>query len=251
MAYWDRHEVAARRCAEQIEKIKQKHRNKLNLGQQILFDIATADDVSYETEYDGRTYDRCRYCDAALSEGQDHLHDCDILQSRIALGNAWTNYTDELEAEQRASNERRDKRIQEENHDREKVACPECGKKVTRMGMKEHQKSTACSKRQQKNLLRFHEEQTGLVCYTDPCMNYEGKRCKQCNKPMPDAHSNAVFCSNKGRGNCKDKYHNRQPERIERSRRYTSDRQSGKIDAGQIVLARREHGDGWDSHKDC
>lgn len=33
-------------------------------------------------------------------------------------------------------------------------------------------------------------------------------RCKNCKRVMKDAHPNKKFCSNKGRGNCKDAYHN-------------------------------------------
>lgn len=43
----------------------------------------------------------------------------------------------------------------------------------------------------------------------DPFKGAETSRCKHCNRPMPGAHPNKKFCSNKGRGNCKDTYHNR------------------------------------------
>ena len=33
-------------------------------------------------------------------------------------------------------------------------------------------------------------------------------RCKNCKRVMENAHPNKKFCSNKGRGNCKDRYHN-------------------------------------------
>ena len=33
-------------------------------------------------------------------------------------------------------------------------------------------------------------------------------RCKYCKRVMKNAHPNKKFCSNKGRGNCKDAYHN-------------------------------------------
>ena len=32
--------------------------------------------------------------------------------------------------------------------------------------------------------------------------------CKYCNNFMKGAHPNKKFCSNKGKGNCKDAYHN-------------------------------------------
>lgn len=34
------------------------------------------------------------------------------------------------------------------------------------------------------------------------------KKCKYCNRDISHKHKNAVFCSNKGRNNCKDNYHN-------------------------------------------
>ena len=33
-------------------------------------------------------------------------------------------------------------------------------------------------------------------------------RCKNCGRVMENAHPNKKFCSNKGKGNCKDAYHN-------------------------------------------
>ena len=34
-------------------------------------------------------------------------------------------------------------------------------------------------------------------------------RCLNCGKDINHKHPNAKFCRNKGRGNCKDRYHNR------------------------------------------
>lgn len=35
------------------------------------------------------------------------------------------------------------------------------------------------------------------------------KKCLNCGRDISNKHPNAKFCSNKGRGNCKDKFHNR------------------------------------------
>jgi len=35
------------------------------------------------------------------------------------------------------------------------------------------------------------------------------KKCLNCRKDISHKHPNAKFCRNKGRGNCKDKFHNR------------------------------------------
>ncbi len=220
MTYWDAHEQAARAEQERIQKIRDKYIKKMNRGQRILFNIALDEDSTYETEYAGRMYTHCRYCDACLSEQVNHDEGCEIFEARKALGKTWTNYTNELEAERKAHEERVKAKAKAEAHKKKKIPCNRCGKKVSREGMKDHQASPACQKKQDKNTLRAHEERTGLICYSDIYMNYDGKRCKQCGKPMPNAHPNAVFCSNKGAGNCKDKYHNRQSGRIERSRDY-------------------------------
>lgn len=117
--------------------------------------------------------------------------------------------------------------------------------------MSDHQKSQSCKQRQQRIELEAHEAATGIKCHNDEFMNYEGKRCKQCGKPMPDAHPNAVFCSNKGRGNCKDKYHNRQPGRIEQSRKYAPKKPAEREDIATIITrAWRNNNEGWDGHKD-
>lgn len=67
--------------------------------------------------------------------------------------------------------------------------------------------------------------------------------CKFCNRVMVGAHPNKVFCSNKGRGNCKDLYNNRAtPERRERAKRYTDKDDEHDFCDGDLS---------WDAHKDC
>ena len=267
MAYWDAHEQAARAHQEKVEKIRDKHRNKMNGGQRILFNIALNEDSSYDSEYDGRTYTHCRFCDATLSEGNDHYEGCDIFEARKALGKSWTNYTDELDAERKAKEEREEAKAKADAHKKEKIPCDQCGKKVSRMGMKDHKASPSCQKKQDNDTLRSHEERTGIKCITDIFINYDGKRCKECNKPMPDAHPNAKFCSNKGKGNCKDHYHNRStPERLERAKHFSGHNAKVRREQQSLYLIASpfqrmmmesqlgifEEGDpSWDAHKDC
>lgn len=60
------------------------------------------------------------------------------------------------------------------------------------------------------------------------------KLCRNCKRDISRKHSNAIFCSNKGNGNCKDQYHNRV-----NPRGYDDgyDRDMDAIEAG------------WDGHK--
>ena len=39
------------------------------------------------------------------------------------------------------------------------------------------------------------------------------KVCKNCGKSLEGKSPRASFCSNKGRGNCKDRFHNKKPSR--------------------------------------
>lgn len=231
-----------------IGKFNDKFFKGLNKADSLLLNIALGGDGSYESEYDGRMYTHCRYCDASLSEGEEHLDGCDIFEAREAIPKVWERYNEGIAAVNKKHDDRIEKKRAEEAHRKEKIECTKCGKKVSRMGMKDHQKSPACAR----HALKEHQKRTGLVCYTDPNMNYEGKRCKQCSKPMPDAHPNAVFCSNKGAGNCKDKYHNRQPHRIEQSKKYAPKKPHEQEDIATIIVRNwRNNNEGWDGHKDC
>lgn len=242
---------------KQLDGIRQRYINGLNKGQRILFRIATGDDASYDSEYDGINDSYCRYCDANLSRG-DHHEECDIFEARKALGKGWTNFENALQQAKDDYNKEQERIAEEKRKLREKVPCPKCGQKVTRIGMKDHQKSKACARRIEKNELRAHEERTGIKCITDIDVNYDGPRCKQCNKAMPGAHPNKKFCSNSGHNNCKDRFHNRQPHRVERSRAFI-ERNPHKAKrrkltdaetAALITAAWREGAEGWDEHKD-
>lgn len=61
------------------------------------------------------------------------------------------------------------------------------------------------------------------------------KKCKNCDKEIK-GHINKKFCSNKGRGNCKDTYHN-----TTNPRGYDVERDDG-FDDDQSWDAHKEHG---------
>lgn len=234
-----------------LDKVRERHLKAMNKGQAILFRIALGDDCSYDSEYDGINDSYCRYCDANLSRSE-HDEECDIFGARQALGKLWPNYVNDIEGEKTAIQKQRDDERAQYNHKHEKIECGRCGKMVARMGMKDHQKSQSCKLCAGNKRLREHEERTGIKCITDPYINFEGPHCKHCNKPMPGAHPNKMFCSNKGAGNCKDKHHSRQPHRIEQSRKYAKPRKLTTEETALLITAVwRENAEGWDDHKDC
>ncbi len=256
-----------RRDAEQKQSdLIDKHMNLMSKGNRILFRIALAYDASYDSEYDGVNDSYCRYCSENLSRGE-HAEDCDIFEAREALASVWTNYVNEKERIASQCTEKVNTKIKQEEHRKEKIPCPICQKNVARCGLKEHQASPACAKKVEKSTLAAHEERTGIKCITDIYINYDGKRCKECNKPMPDAHPNAKFCSNKGKGNCKDHHHNRStPERLERAKEFSGHNAKVRREQQQMYIVASpfqrmqleaqlgifDEGDpSWDAHKDC
>lgn len=73
-------------------------------------------------------------------------------------------------------------------------------------------------------------------------------KCKCCGKEMKGAHPNKKFCSNRGRGNCKDAFHNRKPSRSYRTEIFgipynrRRDDWDDEIEYGHIFAS------GWDGH---
>lgn len=65
------------------------------------------------------------------------------------------------------------------------------------------------------------------------------KRCKNCGKDISQKHPNAVFCRNKGRGNCKDSYHNKITSPRRNYQAHDDDDNDDYID---------EYDGSWDAH---
>ena len=118
--------------------------------QQILFEIA--EDKTYETEYDGRMYENCAYCDCCQSESENHDKTCLMLEAREVLGDKWTAKKDQERAEREAQEEElAEWHRQHPSYPNHKIPCEFCQKKIWPTGMKHHQRdSVLCSEARKK-----------------------------------------------------------------------------------------------------
>ncbi len=91
---------------------------------------------SYNTEYDGRTYTYCYFCDACLSEGKKHEVDCAYI--RATKSKEWQSKLKSIEEHKETIYKH------SLEYAREKISCPNCGKKVSRVGLKNHQNDVGC-----------------------------------------------------------------------------------------------------------
>jgi hypothetical protein len=61
---------------------------------------------------------------------------------------------------------------------------------------------------------------SALICFSEPCecgvIMPVKRKCKCCGRDISNKHPNAKFCKTK----CKDRFHNMQPHRIERSMKH-------------------------------
>lgn len=166
------------------------------------FTLLVAQGGEYETEYDGRMYTYCKFCEACLSERDRHDPDCEMLEARKELGEEWEEYLREVQEEEIKQNL---EMFFERPPRSERINCPTCNKVVAECGLAQHQLSS----------VKCNETRTGFKCILpdNPLTHNEEKgkmrHCTNCGKGMPNAHPNKKFCSNTGRGNCKDRYHNR------------------------------------------
>lgn len=185
---------------------------------QILMIIAEGD--TYDSEYDGRTYIRCRYCDHSTESKVAHDEDCLMLQARAALGKVWT---DKIEREERERVEAEHRERQQRESDRQRraqlgandrarslansVECEHCHKKVDKDNLAHHQRNSHKCLKLQRKVVHTQEKQTVALASVG---TKTGQRCcPNCGKSLTGAHPNKKFCSNKGEGNCKDAHHNR------------------------------------------
>ena len=103
---------------------------------EVLFAVAQED--TYDSEYDGVSDTYCCHCHSNLSRG-DHDEDCLMYKAQEALGDKW------LEAKAKEKAEAEERRKQTWGYQIEKVSCPNCGKKVKRVGLKDHIRDSDCS----------------------------------------------------------------------------------------------------------
>lgn len=212
----------------------------------ILMQIAIGD--TYDTEYDGRMYTRCRYCDACLSERDQHDEGCLTFEARKSLGQVWIDHLNqEKEAQEKAQREEQ-QRYERMNAYRQKVKCEFCGTKVAKCGLKEHQAASVKCK-----------VARGLIpAVVKPVVDSNTRRCSHCNKLMPGAHPNKKFCSNSGAGNCKDAHHNKNNPRglgliaseLRAAKRELTAQDRTDFDYGLFEEDDHPFSEGWDGHKE-
>ena len=99
--------------------------------------LSVAEGASYDSEYDGINDTYCCYCDANLSR-HDHEEDCLMFIAREAIADEWA----ELQEKQKLENEAAHKKSW--GYQIEKIACPNCRKKVKRVGLTRHIKDSGC-----------------------------------------------------------------------------------------------------------
>lgn len=197
----------------------------MNAKDEILLIIAEGE--TYDSEYDGRTYTYCKYCDHSIEGKVLHDENCLMLRARVALGKVWT---DKIEREQREREEAEQRERQQREKERQRraiiaandrarylancVECQHCHKQIDKDNLVHHQRNShKCleaqgkrkSKQENKSVLLASVSTNKLVVGTKT-----GQRCcPNCGKDLTGAHPNKKFCSNKGEGNCKDAHHNK------------------------------------------
>jgi len=226
-----------KRRKEQLEHDTKSSHSGFSKAELKLIEMHEHND-SYESEYAGRMYSYCTFCHCCVSEGQAHDDDCMGTEKGLAeaLGPKYTKYLAKVEELELVSAEIELELDLRKRMKQSKVGCTTCRKMVNKNQLHEHQRTST----------RCNEKRTGLVCYG--MEKYTGPKCACCKKPMPDAHPNKRFCSNKGPGNCKDKFNNKAtPARRRRARAHASYRNITMEDVW------REGGDLpelWDEHKE-
>ena len=135
-------------------KRKGRHAMILTEAEKVLVEIAKGGE--YETEYDGRTYIFCRYCDSNM-EKEGCKDDCLCQKSRLILGEKWVEILREESGISLAQEEEKKRVLQiERDRLREqalksiKKECGRCGKLVSTQGELQHQTSDSCAKKFQK-----------------------------------------------------------------------------------------------------
>ena len=192
--------------------------------EQLLLDIAS---TNYRV---GSHVPSCKHCQCSLLgvfkynyNDEKHSHDCIVFRARVLLDHVWHSFVEEqrqdheehqYQKQRKREDARFERKLEEMRAEREKqrTECPTCGKKVFKKSLAEHQATS----------VKCREKATGIKCIKST-VGYKGPVCLNCFKPMPDAHPNKKFCSNKGAGNCKDRYHNStNEERKERAKLFSN-----------------------------
>lgn len=96
------------------------------------FEIASSDPF-YETEYDGRTYTYCFFCDC-----QDGAHSEGCLYVKATQCESWQKHLTETEAVTKKERNKEGERLKRLAWRKEIVTCGICEKRVSRQGLEGH-----------------------------------------------------------------------------------------------------------------
>lgn len=217
------------------------------VAKELLFSIASE---NYRVTVDkGVT---CKFCEQAMPpskydyDGENHTPECIVSRSREALLYDWEMWTVEQEREREHREYLKECEEEKAQYEKERaeylaarehnrVNCDICNKRVHRDALDEHKATN----------VKCRQKATGIKCVSvgiRESFDYTGPRCLNCFDPMPDAHPNKKFCSNKGPGNCKDRYHNSSSdERRKRAKIFTdNDAPQDKLDEDPCILFRNQ-----------
>lgn len=191
---------------------------------QVLTSIVHDSDSRYESEYDGRMYSYCRYC----NQGDDHDKDCLLITSEQMLTQFFSDR--ELLRLQKIEQEQEKKRAEKLALDfqRPKDACQFCQTYINKHDMTSHVHSVACKKRQRqlvkqglldavdptvKVIEHTHEQQQQIHLKNMRPYYYNTNKaakvgdvifCPWCGKTFTKEHYQQIFCKIP----CKDDYWN-------------------------------------------
>lgn len=212
-----------------------------NIINEILFSLAEG--KLYDSEYDGRMYSYCAFCNAIMEDSGIVVHDEDCLQKKaiVALGETWTDKlaADELAkeeaAQQREANaqaaalaRKRQREFARAKSRATETVCEYCGRSIPAASLIDHQRTS----------IKCKEKQISKLSGID------GKDCKlciTCRKPFVSNNPAHRFCCNTGVNNCKDRYHN-QKKKIAAILRNSLVPDNSVADVGHPQIDQWDHG---------
>lgn len=111
--------------------------HKILVSQEFLLNMAHGKQC--DTEYDGRMYTLCAYCDCNLTDG-DHKHsdDCEMIVAREFLGDVWISVVNEQKKKFQQEENRKSAAARKHVWNKSHHDCKHCEKSVLGSAMKAH-----------------------------------------------------------------------------------------------------------------
>ncbi len=100
-----------------------------------MFAYLVAEGIEYDTEYDGKMYTHCGYCNATLSEGEEHEKDCSMLNAQQALGKDWFELLKQRQLAAEAV-------MFKPSNMTDYINCDICDKRIASQGLRAHKKDS-------------------------------------------------------------------------------------------------------------